>query len=174
MRACRVAANRSPLLWTSAVVAPGKLQDTPRTSRRSGTMVAVPDPETRGLTAEEITRHYDEGEVVYVGAHPTDYVLRIEEPNPSWSQRYEVVAGEVVAALGPRALHLQHMGSTSVPGLPAKPIIDIDLTVADPTIEAAYVPALEAIGFVHWLTEPNWHGHRLLKLLARRDVRGDR
>lgn len=128
-------------------------------------MVAVPDPATHGLTAEEITRHYDEGEVVYVGAHPTDYVLRIEEPNPAWAQRYDEVARDVVATLGSRALHLQHIGSTSVPGLPAKPIIDIDLTVADPTVEAAYVPALETLGFVHWLTEPDWHGHRLLKLL---------
>lgn len=60
---------------------------------------------------EEITRHHDEGEVVYVGAGPTGY------------------------------------------------------TVADPTDEAAYVPDLEALGYVHWLTEPDWHQHHLLKHL---------
>ena len=53
-----------------------------------------------------------------------------------------------------------------MPGLPAKPIIDIDLAVADPTDEAAYVPDLEALGYVHWLTEPQWHQHRLLKMLT--------
>ena len=53
-----------------------------------------------------------------------------------------------------------------MPGLPAKPIIDVDLIVADPADEAAYVPALQAIGFVHWLTEPDWHQHRLLKQLT--------
>jgi GrpB-like predicted nucleotidyltransferase (UPF0157 family) len=52
-----------------------------------------------------------------------------------------------------------------VAGLPARPIIDIDLTVPNPTDEAAYVPSLEGLGFVHWLTEPDWHQHRLLKHL---------
>lgn len=123
------------------------------------------DARTRVPTIEEVARHHDEGEIFYVGARATDYVLRIEEPHPAWNQRYDDVERLVVAALGPRALHLQHIGSTSVPDLPAKPIIDIDLTVADPTLEGAYVPALEAIGFVHWLTQPDWHEHRLLKLL---------
>ena len=76
-----------------------------------------------------------------------------------------MVAADVLAALGDGALDIQHVGSTAVPGLPAKPIIDIDLTVPDPTDEASYVPQLEGLGFVHWLTEPDWHQHRLLKLL---------
>jgi hypothetical protein len=53
-------------------------------------------------------------------------------------------------------------GSTSVPGLAAKPIIDIDLTVADPAREQDYVPALEAIGFRLVIREPWWYGHRTL------------
>lgn len=114
---------------------------------------------------QEITRHYDEGEVIYVGAHPTDYTLRIEESDPDWARRYGELEAEVVAALGGRVLDIQHIGSTAVPSLPAKPIIDIDLAVADPDDEAAYVPDLEALGFVHWLTEPDWHRHRLLKQL---------
>lgn len=116
-------------------------------------------------TVDELTRHHDEGEVVYVGAHPTDYTLRIEEPDPGWTQRYDAVAARVRDALGDAVLDLQHIGSTSVPGLPAKPIVDMDLVVADAADEAAYVPALESAGFVHWLTEPDWHEHRLLKLL---------
>ncbi len=116
-------------------------------------------------TPEDITRHHDEGEVIYVGAHPTSYALRIVEPDPTWAQRYAVLAADVSAALGDQGLDIQHVGSTAVPGLPAKPIIDVHLTVPDPTDEDAYVPCLEGLGFVHWLTEPRWHQHRLLKLL---------
>lgn len=118
------------------------------------------------MTPEEITRHSDEGAVIYVGAHPTDYTLRIEEPDPTWARQYAELAAEVTGALGERALHLQHVGSTAVPHLPAKPIIDVDLTVADPADEASYVPELAELGFVHWLTEPDWHQHRLLKRLG--------
>lgn len=103
--------------------------------------------------------------MVYVGSYRTGYTLRIEEPDPTWPERYRGLAGEISAVLADRVLAIQHIGSTSVPGLPAKPIIDIDLTVADPTDEASYVPKLEALGFVHWLTEPGWHEHRLLKQL---------
>lgn len=116
-------------------------------------------------TPEEITRHHDETEVTYVGAHPTGYVMRIEEPDPTWQRRYDEVARAIAQALGDRLLLVQHIGSTSVPGLPAKPIIDIDVAVADPADEAAYVPALESVGLVHWLTEPDWHEHRLFKIL---------
>lgn len=116
-------------------------------------------------TPEDITRHRDAGDVVNVGAHPTDYTLRIAEPNPAWAQRYAVIAADILSALGAQAVEIQHVGSTAVPGLPAKPIIDVDLTVPDPTDEAAYVPPLQELGFVHWLTEPDWHQHRLLKHL---------
>ena len=117
-------------------------------------------------TPEEITRHHDEGNVVYVGAHPTGYTLRIEEPDPTWAQRYGVLEAQILEGLGDRVIGIQHIGSTAVLGLPAKPIIDIDLAVADPADEAAYVPDLEALGYVHWLTEPDWHQHRLFKQLT--------
>jgi GrpB-like predicted nucleotidyltransferase (UPF0157 family) len=117
-------------------------------------------------TPQDITRHHDDGEVVYVGAHPTGYVVRIEEPDPTWPHRYAELEQQISMALGERLLAIQHIGSTSVPGLPAKPIIDIDVAVADPVDEAAYVPALESVGLVHWLTEPAWHQHRLFKMLT--------
>jgi GrpB-like predicted nucleotidyltransferase (UPF0157 family) len=116
-------------------------------------------------TPQEITRHHADAEVVYVGAHRTGYAPRIEEPDPSWPDRYRALEVQLRDALGDRVLDVQHIGSTSVPGLPAKPIIDVDLTVADPSDEAAYVPDLEVLGYVHWLSEPDWHGHRLLKQL---------
>ena len=59
-------------------------------------------------------------------------------------------------------LQLEHVGSTSVPGLAAKPVIDIDLTVADPGREQDYVPALETTGFRLVIREPWWYDHRVL------------
>src|SRR6266545_1198006 len=62
-----------------------------------------------------------------------------------------------------RALEIEHAGSTSVPGLAAKPVIDIVLVVRDSADEAAYVPQLEAAGYVLRIREPDWFEHRLLK-----------
>jgi GrpB-like predicted nucleotidyltransferase (UPF0157 family) len=73
------------------------------------------------------------------------------------------VAARIEAALSDGVVGLEHVGSTSVPGLPAKPIVDVSLVVADPVDEAAYVPALEDAGFLLHLREPGWHQHRLLK-----------
>lgn len=89
--------------------------------------------------------------------------IEITDSDPSWSRQYEFLAGRIREALGWRALQLDHVGSTSVPGLAAKPIIDIDLTVADPGREQDYVPALERIGFRLAIREPWWYGHRLLR-----------
>ena len=57
----------------------------------------------------------------------------------------------------------EHAGSTSVPGLAAKPVIDIVLAVPDSSDEGAYVPALEAAGYVLRIREPDWYEHRLFK-----------
>ncbi len=59
-------------------------------------------------------------------------------------------------------LQLGHVGSTAVPGLAAKPVIDIGLAVADPGPEQDYIPALEAIGFQLVIREPWLYGHRAL------------
>jgi GrpB-like predicted nucleotidyltransferase (UPF0157 family) len=95
------------------------------------------------------------------GAAPAT-VIEVTGPDPGWPARYEELAGQVRQALGWRVLGLEHVGSTSVPGLAAKPVIDIDLTVADPGREQAYVPALEATGFALVIREPWWYGHRML------------
>jgi GrpB-like predicted nucleotidyltransferase (UPF0157 family) len=89
--------------------------------------------------------------------------IDITEPDPSWPLTYDHLASRIREALGWRALQLDHVGSTSVPGLAAKPIIDIDLIVADPGREQDYVPALEAIGFQLTIREPWWYGHRMLR-----------
>ena len=80
-----------------------------------------------------------------------------------WPQAYSVVRDRVVAALGIRLLAIEHVGSTAVPGLWAKPVIDIDLTVADSADEDAWLPDLEAVGFVLRVREPDWEEHRVLR-----------
>jgi GrpB-like predicted nucleotidyltransferase (UPF0157 family) len=89
--------------------------------------------------------------------------IEIVSPDPAWPRQYDVLAARIRKALGWRALQLDHVGSTAVPGLAAKPIIDIDLTVADPGREQDYGPALETAGFQLRVREPWWHGHRMLR-----------
>jgi GrpB-like predicted nucleotidyltransferase (UPF0157 family) len=87
----------------------------------------------------------------------------LAEPDPSWATQYAAEESSISAALGPVLEAIHHAGSTSVPGLAAKPVIDIVLTVADPTDETAYVHPLEGVGYVFHHREPDWHDHRLLK-----------
>lgn len=83
--------------------------------------------------------------------------------DPAWPEQFAREAGRMRDALGDRALRIEHIGSTSVPGLTAKPIIDLLLVVADSADEPSYVPALEAAGYVLRIREPEWHQHRLFK-----------
>ena len=62
-----------------------------------------------------------------------------------------------------KRVRLEHAGSTSVPGLPAKPILDLILGVDDPADEPAYVPPLEGAGFALRIREPDWFEHRMLR-----------
>jgi GrpB-like predicted nucleotidyltransferase (UPF0157 family) len=90
----------------------------------------------------------------------------LADPDPAWSARFGERAEVVRDALGEVALELHHTGSTSVPGLPAKPIIDIVLVVPDPADEDAYVPALEARGYELRIREPDWYEHRVLRTVG--------
>jgi GrpB-like predicted nucleotidyltransferase (UPF0157 family) len=80
-----------------------------------------------------------------------------------WPEQFAREAARIRSALGHRALAVEHVGSTSVPGLIAKPIIDFLLVVADSADEPSYVLALEAAGYVLRIREPDWHEHRVLK-----------
>jgi GrpB-like predicted nucleotidyltransferase (UPF0157 family) len=83
--------------------------------------------------------------------------------DPEWPQWYAREEARIRAGLGERVLLLEHVGSTSIAGLSAKPRIDIILGVADSAEEAAYVPAVEAAGYVLRIREPDWHEHRVFK-----------
>jgi GrpB-like predicted nucleotidyltransferase (UPF0157 family) len=87
----------------------------------------------------------------------------LAEPDPEWAAQFAREERRIRAALGPRAVQVEHVGSTSIPGLAAKPVIDIVLTVADSADEAAYLPDLEAAGYVLQFREPDWYEHRFLR-----------
>lgn len=90
--------------------------------------------------------------------------IEIVEPDAEWPLLFATVRDRILGALGNRAVRIDHVGSTAVPGLAAKPVIDVDLTVADTDDEDAYVPALESRGFTLRVREPWWLGHRMLVL----------
>jgi GrpB-like predicted nucleotidyltransferase (UPF0157 family) len=89
--------------------------------------------------------------------------IELAEPDPTWPELFAREAERIRSLLGDDVLLLEHVGSTSVPGLPAKPIIDILLIVPDSGDEPTYVPRLEAAGYVLRIREPDWHQHRVFK-----------
>jgi len=99
-----------------------------------------------------------------VGARPLEYQeIIVVDYDPKWPQWFDEAAERIRNALGDKVLGIHHVGSTSVPGLAAKPLIDIDLVVADTTDEEAYVPKLEAAGYILRVREPDWFEHRMLR-----------
>ena len=83
--------------------------------------------------------------------------------DPGWPALFEREAARIRGLLGAEVLLLEHVGSTSVPGLAAKPIIDILLVIADPADESRYVAPLEQAGYRLVIREPGWYQHRALK-----------
>ena len=101
---------------------------------------------------------------ITVGEPPPQYrEVVVADYDPIWPHWYESAAFRIRQALGDKVLKLDHVGSTSVRGLPAKPLIDINMVVADTTDEDAYVPPLEATGYTLRIREPDWFEHRLLR-----------
>src|SRR5215467_4960017 len=83
--------------------------------------------------------------------------------DPTWPDRFEHEAERIRRALGEQTLRIEHVGSTSVPGLPAKPIVDILLVVADSAKETEYVTVLEGAGYKLRVREPGWYEHRIVQ-----------
>lgn len=83
--------------------------------------------------------------------------------DPQWPELFRRESDRIHTALGPRALRIEHAGSTSVPGLAAKPVIDIVLVVADSAEEYRYAPDLESSGYSLRIREPEWHQHRMFQ-----------
>jgi GrpB-like predicted nucleotidyltransferase (UPF0157 family)/predicted enzyme related to lactoylglutathione lyase len=109
----------------------------------------------------------DEQEIMVgrVGAPDrVDAPVLLVDPDPAWPDLAAALVEDVQRALGDRVLLLEHAGSTSVPGLAAKPVIDLVLAVQDPADEPSYVGPLEALGYQLKIREPDWHEHRMLKM----------
>lgn len=115
-------------------------------------------------TAEEIVRHhpFDPSCADYV-VPPQRKEIAVVAYDARWPEQFADLAKRILAALGATAIEVEHVGSTAVPGLCAKPIIDIDVTVADSREEDTYRARLEAAGFAMVLREPSWHQHRLFR-----------
>jgi len=87
----------------------------------------------------------------------------IVDYDPRWPAQFQMHAEILSRVLGRKALTIEHVGSTSVSELAAKPIIDIDVLVDDSSDEAAYLPALVQAGYVLRVREPDWHEHRMFR-----------
>ena len=90
--------------------------------------------------------------------------LVLTDYDPQWPEAYLEQRQLILAALGPAAVQIEHIGSTSVPGLAAKPIIDVLVTVEDITAEEDYLDQLLQIGYDLRVREP---GHRMVRTPAR-------
>jgi len=127
----------------------------------SGNVLAMrtpPLPKPAGpLTPEQMAARV-------VGDRPAEVTkaITVSPYDPGWPARYRRAESRIRAALGARALAVDHVGSTAVPGLAAKDRVDIDLIVADPTTEDDYVPALAKAGYTLRTREPHWYEHRCL------------
>lgn len=91
---------------------------------------------------------------------PEKREIVVVDYDPSWPDRFEEHRARIAQALGAAALRIEHVGSTAVPGLATKPIVDIQVSVPDVEDDARYVPVLEAAGYELRVRE---HGHRMLR-----------
>ena len=96
---------------------------------------------------------------------PLTRPITFVEYDPAWPGLFEREEARIRSILGDRVIRFEHTGSTSVPGLAAKPVIDITMTVADVLDEPAYAADLEAAGYrvVIREHEPEWYDHRVFK-----------
>ena len=108
---------------------------------------------------------YDEklGKLWVVAAPKLQAPIELRDYDPAWPELYEREESRIRSILGERVVRVEHAGSTSVPSLPAKPVIDIVLEVLSSANEATYVPDLEAAGYVLTIREPEWFEHRVFK-----------
>jgi GrpB-like predicted nucleotidyltransferase (UPF0157 family) len=123
------------------------------------------DGRSRGVPTATHTSEERLASITVGERKPLDSTIQLADYESEWATNFSELAERIQGALSQKVLLLEHVGSTSVPGLSAKPIIDMVLAVADSADETSYVPALEARGFALRIREPDWHEHRLLKFI---------
>jgi GrpB-like predicted nucleotidyltransferase (UPF0157 family) len=89
------------------------------------------------VRADHEAHDADPDEDVWVSERPAHTRIAVVDPDLSWAAQFDQLADRIRLALGDRVLALEHIGSTSVPDLPAKPIIDIDLGATHARARAA-------------------------------------
>ncbi len=110
----------------------------------------------------------DPQESPWVDGAPVLERIEVQAHAPTWAAQFLALKQDLQAALTGKAVAIEHVGSTAVPDLLAKPVIDIDLIVADPDDEGAYVPELASLGYRLTVRERSWYQHRMLRLDAPR------
>ena len=117
-----------------------------------------------GLDPEDTAAYDEKLAKAWVKSPPKlEKPIEIREYDPEWPALFAREEVRVRGILGERVVRLEHAGSTSVPTLPAKPIIDIVLEVPDSADEPAYAADLEANGYPLTIREPEWYEHRVFK-----------
>jgi GrpB-like predicted nucleotidyltransferase (UPF0157 family) len=122
---------------------------------RSG--MALPDPSNAAAYDKELAKY------TIGGLKPLTGPITLCDYDPVWPESYRAEEDRIRSVLGDRVFRIEHAGSTSVPGLPAKPVIDIVLEVSDSGDEAAYLPDMEAAGYMLRIREADWFEHRVFK-----------
>jgi GrpB-like predicted nucleotidyltransferase (UPF0157 family) len=89
--------------------------------------------------------------------------ITLVDYDPEWPELFAHEDARIRDVLGDRVVRLEHTGSTSVPGLAAKPIIDMTLVVPDSSDESTFVPDLQAAGYRLVIRQPEWYEHRVFK-----------
>jgi GrpB-like predicted nucleotidyltransferase (UPF0157 family) len=120
--------------------------------------VGTDERKCKSVTSERLAR-------ITLGPPPTPLngPVRLVDFDPSWPLLFEKEKKRIGSALGDKAIMIEHVGSTSVPGLAAKPNIDILLVVENSADEKSYIPALESVGYILRIREPEWHEHRMFR-----------
>ena len=121
-------------------------------------VTSQPPRTTREPTSEEDIQKYTVGEL-----KPHAATIELVDYDPAWPRLFDREAARIRGVLGERVLELEHTGSTSVPGLAAKPCIDMTLVTPDSSDESSHVPDLEAAGYRLVIREPDWYEHRVFK-----------
>ena len=116
------------------------------------------DEDQRASLSEDYLRTSTVGELTSLTGR-----IPLVDYDPQWPNRFQDEAKRICTLLGEHALRVEHVGSTSVPGLTAKPTIDIVLVVTDSANELEYAPALKRAGYQIHIREPGWYEHRMFK-----------
>jgi GrpB-like predicted nucleotidyltransferase (UPF0157 family) len=109
----------------------------------------------------ELQKEEEQGGALVGGREKREIVIC--DYDPIWPRVFQLHAKVIAMFLGGAALRVEHIGSTSVEGLAAKPIIDVLVVVADSADEASYLPKMEEAGYELRVREPDFHEHRMFR-----------